>query len=75
MKRSEFHLNQCLYHRTTFIHGIRLMKKRDEASFVDFDDFMKLYLGDHLLIEDVVEFFELLEVLFCNYNVNYKNFI
>lgn len=74
VKHSEFHLNQCSYHHTMCIHEIRLAKKREEASFVDFDDFVKLYSGDYLFVENVIEFLDLLEVILCIYNSKSRKF-
>ena len=71
---SELQLKQCLFHRVVFIHEIRMMKMRDEATFVDIDDFLRLYTGDYLLLENVVECFDLVELLFCIYNSKSRKF-
>lgn len=71
---SSFHLNQCLYHQSACIHEIRLAKVREEASFIDFNDFVNLYSGDYLFIENMIEYLDLLEVIFCIYNTKSHEF-
>lgn len=51
-----------------------LKKKTEEAIFVHFDDLMKIYSGDYLYVEDVMEYFDLLEVILCIFNMKSEEF-
>lgn len=73
-RASELQLQHCLFHRVHYVHEMRMMKMREEATFIDIDDFLKLYSGDYLLLENVLECFELIELVFCVYNSKSQKF-
>ena len=71
---NEFKLEQCLYHRVQCTHQLCLMKMRNESAVVELDDILRLYSGDYLLLENVIEYFDILELLFRVYNEKSKSF-
>ena len=71
---NEYKLEQCLYHRVQCTHQLCLMKMRNESVVVELDDILRLYSGDYLLLENVIEYFDILELLLRVYNAKSKSF-
>ena len=47
---------------------------RNESVVVELDDILRLYSGDYLLLENVIEYFDILELLLRVYNAKSKSF-
>ena len=59
---------QCQYHQVLYLHELRLMEIKNNMPCIDFDDFVKIYSGDYLYIDDVRIFLDACEVIFTIYN-------
>ena len=59
---------KCQYHRVLYLHELRMMEIKNNMPCIDFDDFVKIYSGDYLYINDVGIFLDACEVIFTIYN-------
>ena len=76
-KRSEsrhVHGVRCQYHQMLCLHDHRMIEMKKNMTFIEFDDFVKIYSGDYLYIDDVRKCFDVYEVIFTIYNSKDHNF-